>query len=204
MMVVGDADVILPKARRASSMRACFDERVAVGLVIVLPRPLEVSLVGNEAALRRRVGAKKVSMSVVGLHHVALPCRDLATSQAFYRDVIGLQVLERPPIPAPGLWFSIGPAQLHLFHHPDGTFRRSATVDFRDTHMAIAVMNFAEVLERLTQHGYSTKQSEDHPRHLRLGSGAAGFAQVFLRDPDHHVIELNEPNDFIRVMRGPR
>ena len=139
-------------------------------------------------------------MRIVGLHHVTLPCVDLERSRRFYRDVIGLAELDRPPFPVPGCWFALGPSQLHLFDHTDGTIRRSPTIDTRDLHVAIAVSDVEAVIQSLVSHGYSEQLPEDHPQHIRRGSGIAPFAQVFVKDPDRHILELNAPADFIARM----
>jgi glyoxylase I family protein len=140
-------------------------------------------------------------LRIVGLHHVTLPCTDLERSRRFYRDVIGLPELDRPPFPVPGCWFGLGPSQLHLFVWPDGTFRRAPAIDTRDLHVAIAIADVEEVIRSLTGHGYGEELPEEHPQHIRRGSGIAPFAQVFVKDPDGHILELNAPADFIARMK---
>lgn len=70
-------------------------------------------------------------------------------------------------------------------------------IDTRDLHVAIAVSDVEAVIRSLERHGDSEKLPEDHPQHLRRGSGIAPFAQVFVNDPDRHILELNAPADFI-------
>ena len=50
-------------------------------------------------------------MTAKGVHHVALAVNDAAAAHAFYRDVVGLQPIERPEGGAdlPGSWFDTGP-----------------------------------------------------------------------------------------------
>jgi len=48
---------------------------------------------------------------IEGVHHVAIQCADLARCEAFYRDVLGLQVLRRWPDGAGGersVWLALG------------------------------------------------------------------------------------------------
>lgn len=140
-------------------------------------------------------------MRIVGLHHVTLPCTDLERSRRFYRDAIGLAELDRPPFPVPGHWFAVGPSQLHLFHYPGGTFRASETIDTRDAHIAIAVRDLEEAIAALAALGYSDELPAEDSHHLRRGSGVARFPQVFVKDPDGHIVELNAPADFIERVR---
>ena len=126
------------------------------------------------------------------LHHVALPVSDLARARQFYLDVLSLREIDRPPFDVPGAWFALGDGQLHLIERADGTMRGDKPLDSRDVHFAIRVGSFDATLEQLHAAGYS----EDAPpgdlfrikatRHPR-----AGFPQIFVMDPDRHVIEIN-------------
>lgn len=129
-------------------------------------------------------------MRVVALHHVSIPVRDLDRSLAFYRDLLGLTELARPDFGFAGAWLAAGPSTLHLIVNPAGTYRPPQGPDSRDIHVALAVEDFGEALARLEAAGYGT--AADRPikvsRHSR-----AGFPQIFLADPDGHVVELNQP-----------
>jgi catechol 2,3-dioxygenase-like lactoylglutathione lyase family enzyme len=48
---------------------------------------------------------------VQGLHHAAIQCADLARCERFYREVLGLEVLRRWPLPEGGdrsVWLATG------------------------------------------------------------------------------------------------
>ena len=53
-------------------------------------------------------------MDVRLLHHVSLPVGDLERSRRFYREVLGLAEIARPPFPFPSAWFRLGDRELHL------------------------------------------------------------------------------------------
>lgn len=129
-------------------------------------------------------------ISVDGLHHVSLPVSDLERSRRFYREVLGLTEITRPPFSFPGAWFAVGDRQLHLIVHDRPTFR-SRGVDSRDVHFAVRVRSIRETIAHLHSLGYSTDAADELRRTYENLTGAAGFPQVFVMDPDRHVIELN-------------
>jgi catechol 2,3-dioxygenase-like lactoylglutathione lyase family enzyme len=125
------------------------------------------------------------------LHHVSIVTRDLMGSIAFYRDVLGLPLIDRPPFKVAGAWLAVGEAQIHLIENPNGTFR-SAGIDGDDVHFALRVDDFAQFLTMLAGKGYSGDLPVDDERHVRVRpAGIAGFPQAFLLDPDRHLIEVN-------------
>ena len=130
-------------------------------------------------------------MDIRQLHHVSIPVTDPARSIAFYRDVLGLRQIERPPFEFGGAWFAVGDGQLHLIQHPDATFRGEKKVDSRDTHFAIRVATFRDALERLEAHGYHEKADDDLKRMRVRPDPTAGFPQIHLLDPDRNVVEIN-------------
>ncbi len=53
-------------------------------------------------------------MKPSGIHHVAICVRDADEAVTFYRDVLGLTVLDRPDFGFGGYWLDAGGQQLHL------------------------------------------------------------------------------------------
>lgn len=129
------------------------------------------------------------------LHHVSLPVADLARARRFYEDVLGLRPIPRPPFDFAGAWYAVGPGQqLHLIDaaaSPAPTFRGARGVDARDVHLAIRVASYDEAVAHLRPLGYAPDAADVARRTRESPAGASGFAQLFLLDPDHHVIELN-------------
>jgi len=105
--------------------------------------------------------------------------------------VLGLTEIERPPFSFPGAWFAVGDRQLHLIVHDRPTFRLGKPVDSRDVHFAVRVASIGEALVHLRSLGYTTNAGDDMMRTRENLDGAAGFPQVFVMDPDRHVIEIN-------------
>jgi glyoxylase I family protein len=117
-------------------------------------------------------------MDVVGLHHVALNVDDLDASLAFYVDVFGFTVLDRPDFGIPGAWLQAGTHQVHLVVEP------AAQHDPRQ-HFALQVRDVEAVAADLEAAGLTVRRAPYVP-----GAGR----QLFLRDPSGNRIELNQPD----------
>lgn len=131
-------------------------------------------------------------MQIAAIHHVSLTVHDLERSRSFYRDILGLSEIARPPFNFPGAWFQIGAAQhLHLIVHTNSTFRYKP-LDTRDLHFAVRVPSFQGALEFLHSKGYREDAPlEDPLRMIVQPYATAGFPQIYILDPDRHIIELN-------------
>lgn len=120
-------------------------------------------------------------MKITQLNHVAIHCADLDASVRFYRDVLGLPEIPRPAFNFPGAWFAIGPdgQELHLIARPP---RETDSYSIpRERHFAMAVDDAAAAEARLRAAGVEFQPAKPRPD---------GVLQVFLRDPDGHVVEL--------------
>lgn len=134
-------------------------------------------------------------MDIQLLHHVAVNVRDLESSRQFYREILGLSEVPRPNFPFPGIWFRLaGEQRLHLIVHPDdgATFRGQKGIDTRDLHFAVRVRSYRETVEFLCAKGYREDAAEFDPKAMKLQPhSTAGFPQIYICDPDRHVIEIN-------------
>lgn len=124
-------------------------------------------------------------MLTKGAHHVSLDVRDVATSRAFYGDLLGLPEIERPDIGLPGAWYQAGAVQLHLIQVPDGVDVGGPPA--RPTplanHLAFEIEDCAAVREELEAAGYTVLAPPGAPR------------QLWVADPDGNVIEFIRPGD---------
>jgi catechol 2,3-dioxygenase-like lactoylglutathione lyase family enzyme len=129
---------------------------------------------------------------MLALHHVSIITDDLDKSLPFYRDVFGLSEIPRPDFPVGGAWLACGSLQDHLVVHPEGTFRQRPVIDRNDWHFAFRTDDFEGVLERLAALGFSGDLPEGDPKHMLVfRTGLAGFPQLYLRDPDLNIVEIN-------------
>jgi catechol 2,3-dioxygenase-like lactoylglutathione lyase family enzyme len=118
-------------------------------------------------------------MKIDELNHVALHVSDVDRSAHFYGRALGLPVLPRPAFDFPGAWFRIGAGQeLHLIGE-----RLSGPVDddSRGGHFAMKVPDIDAAAAHLRAQALAFRGP------LRRPDGAK---QIFLEDPDGHVVEL--------------
>ena len=133
-------------------------------------------------------------MDVRVLHHVSLPVGDLERSRRFYREVLGLEEIARPPFPFPGAWFRLGDRELHLIAGEGAVPRgaEDADADPRRLHFAVRVASFWKALEHLRARGYREDAREGDPtRVLALPRSVVGYPQLYVLDPDRHLVEIN-------------
>lgn len=116
---------------------------------------------------------------VLGIDHVGLHVADVERSLAFYSALLGFEPLPRPDLGFPGAWLRVGRAQeLHLIGR-----NSSPDVPPTERHWSVQVHGLDRWCERLSQAGVEVRGPK--PR-------ADGARQLFVRDPDGHVLELLE------------
>jgi catechol 2,3-dioxygenase-like lactoylglutathione lyase family enzyme len=117
-------------------------------------------------------------MKTLELNHVALHVADVAASCRFYETILRLEPLPRPNFTFPGAWFRLGVAQeLHLI----GDRAAEVHSSNRGNHFALRVDDLSAWQKHLEQTGADFAPPKNRPD---------GARQIFLRDPDGHVIEL--------------
>ena len=132
-------------------------------------------------------------MSTPAFHHTQLTVADLERSRAFYRDVIGLKELARPPFPFPGAWFQLANGQeLHIVKVPDPLPRGMAVMQIYENHLALRVDSFQQALGWLRAHGYREDVADDDPHKMVIKTHPpTGYPQVYFLDPDRYLFEFN-------------
>lgn len=128
-------------------------------------------------------------MRITGLHHVTLISRDLSKTVAFYRDVLGLGLVEEgvnsDDPDAKHFWFGDADGSagtlisfMEYPNMPDGVSGPGAV-----HHFAIAVDSDEELDEWRTYLQAQGVQTTDVFNRGR-------FRSLYLRDPDGHIVEL--------------
>jgi glyoxylase I family protein len=131
-------------------------------------------------------------MEIIAIHHIALTVTDIERSRKFYREVLSIKEIPRPPFNFPGVWFQLGDAQqVHLIVHSRATFREKP-LDTRDVHFAVRVPSYYRAVEFLQTKGYreDTDLNDSHCMILQPHP-TTGYPQIYICDPDRHVIEIN-------------
>jgi catechol 2,3-dioxygenase-like lactoylglutathione lyase family enzyme len=121
---------------------------------------------------------------VKSLDHVTIVVKDLAATRQFYVDALGMDEVARPGFSFAGQWFQAGVTLIHtiLEYEGSGPAGTGAERNTRGHHFAFLVDNAAEAEERMRRLGVPiaspTKTRPD------------GAMQVFVHDPDGHLVEL--------------
>ena len=131
-------------------------------------------------------------MAIRELNHFFVRALDLEATRRFYTEVLGFEVMPRPDFPFPGYWMGVnGSIQVHvgpsdipnretyyLGTRPDAADGQSGVID----HVAFLADDPATFIARFRSRGI-----EFRPRHLPDSK----LYQLFIRDPNGVVIELN-------------
>jgi catechol 2,3-dioxygenase-like lactoylglutathione lyase family enzyme len=112
---------------------------------------------------------------------------------AFYRDVLGLHRIERPPFNNVGAWMASGTLEIHLTVNNTVRYRPAPVVDTGEVHFAARLTDFKKMVGHLESLGFSDKLPSGNPKQIvfRL-EGPAPYLQLYIVDPDNHVIEMND------------
>lgn len=119
-------------------------------------------------------------LSLAGMNHISFPVRDLERSRHFYEEVLGLEPIPRPDLPFPGAWLARNGIQVHLIVPPEGAPLGNPPPSLNPLagHVAFAIADYDAVVAALHAAGVET---------LEAGSEVG---QLWVRDPDGHLIEL--------------
>ena len=116
-------------------------------------------------------------------NHIALYVADLKKSAAFYRDVVGAEIIDDPFRDNRHIWLKIGEHnQLHLIARtrPDpGNF-----------HFAFSVPSVDDFVASLRKAGAQYPDGHGGANKIRLRPD--GVKQIYFQDPDGYWIEVNE------------
>jgi catechol 2,3-dioxygenase-like lactoylglutathione lyase family enzyme len=126
------------------------------------------------------------SLAVNAFGHVTLICADLEATRRFYVDFLGMKEVPRPAFNFPGLWFETGSVQIHATEQSAEAgaagWKAAGSITSRAHHIAFAVDDVSKTLETVAAHS------------VRIASPPQrrpdGFQQLYVYDPDNHLIEL--------------
>jgi len=120
------------------------------------------------------------------LQHVLVLTDDLDATKAFYCDVLGLEVGERPSLPFPGYWlYADGAACVHIAERASyeaqcarlGLAAKASPVD----HVAFEADGYERILDQLQAAGVEVTTNT---------VPGSGVRQLFFDDPNGARVEL--------------
>lgn len=130
------------------------------------------------------------NINVKHIDHITLVVASVEASRQFYVGLLGMSEVARPDFDFQGAWFQAGATLIHLIEehdrsgpagYPDGVVKKSS----RNHHFAFEVDDAMAAAESLKMRGIPlVDDAKKRPD---------GAIQVFLQDPDGHVVELCTP-----------
>ena len=126
-------------------------------------------------------------LAVKMIDHITIVVKDLDDASRFYRDVLGMKQVARPPFSFPGAWFAAGGTYIHMNVAGEeagepGIRVVGAKNAPRAFHFAFEVDDCDAAAETLQASGLSVEVApRDRPD---------GARQMYIRDPDGHLVEL--------------
>jgi len=147
-------------------------------------------------------------MAIIGTNHTSYTVSDLSRTLAFYRDLLGFEVLrERPSITNTYFRKIVGfpdgvvrdallriPGSTHYLELFEYKQPRGVTMDLKpnnpgSSHIAYYVDDLQEMYPRLKEAGV---EFVSEPIYLDEGPNTGGWA-VYMKDPDGIILELFQP-----------
>ena len=172
--------------RRLGSLYACCSAGVPAALA---ERGRSRSAPYDGARPSSRKGNR---VPVTELNHYFVRANDLERTKDFYCDVLGLDVMHRPPFPFPGYWLGVnGNVQVHMGPHGIaeserfylGTTPASSTTDSGViAHIAFLATDPEQFAARLDELSVG---------HYKRYFAEIALCQIFVHDPDGLTVELN-------------
>ncbi len=122
-------------------------------------------------------------MPAHAMNHFTILTKNVAATEAFYGELLGLKAGYRPPISRPGVWLYAGEAP--ILHVIDPIEMPKETAGVLD-HMAFSATGLSEVAAKLKKRGvrYDLRQQ-----------GETGTWQMFFHDVNGAKVELNFEKD---------
>ncbi|MDG2382076.1 MAG: VOC family protein [Pirellulaceae bacterium] len=132
-------------------------------------------------------GISSTCLNVQAIDHITLVVKDLEASSTFYADILGMEVTKRPDFGFAGLWFQVGPTQIHMNVDseeagPSGMPEFAGSKPSRGFHFAFEVDDCDAADQQLKQIGIDVVTG---PR-----SRPDGARQLYIYDPDGYLVEI--------------
>lgn len=129
-------------------------------------------------------------MGLTSFDHVTLIVKSVESSRFFYVQLLGMTEAKRPDFDFPGAWFQLGASMIHVTQESElagqsGWGDRQVKSVSRGHHLAYLTSDFDQAMRAIEQN------------QIAIGDGPKvrpdGARQVYIYDPDGHLIEICEP-----------
>lgn len=120
------------------------------------------------------------------LNHIAVYVHNLDISTAFYKDIIGLEVIPEPFKDGRHTWFTLGNiGQLHLISGA----KKSMEHD-KNSHLCFSIKSVENFITKLEKNNieYTNWKGDAKAPTIRVD----GVKQIYFQDPDGNWIEIND------------
>ena len=118
-------------------------------------------------------------MIATAVHHVSFRIQELEPALHFYRDILGLEPIDRPDFGFPGAWLQAGTGtQVHLIVSPRKDPEEPRKLTPIDNHTAFAIDDYEATRDHLRSHDLEVL--ETNPKQ----------GQMWVSDPSGNVIEF--------------
>ena len=121
----------------------------------------------------------------VTLNHIGIYVTNLQVSTAFYENILSLQQIPEPFHDGKHTWFTIGRAgHLHLIQGDPKQYQRD-----RNDHLCFSVKSIEAFIANLDKNKieYTNWPGDKKEPTIRPD----GVKQIYFKDPDGHLIEIN-------------
>jgi catechol 2,3-dioxygenase-like lactoylglutathione lyase family enzyme len=120
------------------------------------------------------------------LDHVSLLVRSLDASEEFYTRVLGFEPIYNGTLQPNIRWYGIG--GLDALHITEGDLGR--TYLEKQTHFAVSVEDFDTFVQGLRDKSVTFTDWSGNENEVT--GRPDGFRQIYVRDPDGYVVEIND------------
>ena len=126
------------------------------------------------------------------MNHVAVYVVDLQKSTHFYRDLIGLDTMPEPFHDGKHTWFTIGAAgHIHLVMGEPKEYARD-----RNDHLCFSVKSVEAFIKNLEKHKLEYTNWPGTAKEVTVRKD--GVKQIYFKDPDGHLIEINDDTSVVK------
>ncbi|MBV9963993.1 MAG: VOC family protein [Parafilimonas sp.] len=120
------------------------------------------------------------------LNHMTVYVVDLARSSAFYKDVMGFEIIEEPFHDGRHTWFKIGEHnELHVVSGAKEIIPHDINI-----HMAFSVLSVEDFAKHLDS--MNIKYGDWSQKNKTPQVRPDGIKQIYFQDPDGYWIEVND------------